>query len=68
MTDIDDDREERFARLYRGFQPKIAAYVRRRLPESEAGDALAETFLTAWRTLERVPEDPLPWLYRIAAN
>ena len=69
MRDIDDDdREERFVRLYRDLQPKIAAYVRRRLPESDAADALADTFLTAWRTLESVPEDALPWLYRIAAN
>ena len=69
MRDIDDDdREERFARLYRDYQPKIAAYVRRRVPESDAADALADTFLTVWRTLERVPEDPLPWLYRIAAS
>ena len=69
MRDIDDDdREERFVRLYRDLQPKMAAYVRRRLPESDAADALADTFLTAWRTLESVPADPLPWLYRIAAN
>jgi sigma-70-like protein len=69
MRDIDDDdREERFVRVYRDFQPKIAAYIRRRLPESDAADALAETFLTAWRMLESVPEEPLPWLYRIAAN
>ena len=69
MRDInDDDREERFVRLYRDFQPRIAAYVRRRLPGPDAADALADTFLTAWRRLESVPEDPLPWLYRIAAN
>jgi RNA polymerase sigma factor (sigma-70 family) len=69
MKDIDDDdREERFMRLYRDLQPKIAGYVRRRLPEPDAGDALADTFLTAWRRLDSVPEDPLPWLYRIAAN
>ncbi len=69
MRGIDyDDREERFVRLYRDFQPKLVAYIRRRLPESEAADALADTFLTAWRTLESVPENPLPWLYRIAAN
>jgi RNA polymerase sigma-70 factor, ECF subfamily len=69
MRDIDDDdREERFVRLYREFQPKISAYVRRRLPESDAADALADTFLTAWRALGHTPDDPLPWLYRIAAN
>lgn len=69
MRDIDDDdREDRFARLYRDFQPKVAAYVHRRLSEPDAADALAETFLTAWRRLDTVPADPLPWLYRIAGN
>ena len=69
MRDSEDDgREERFVRLYRDFQPKISAYVRRRLPESDAADALADTFLTAWRRLGDAPDDRLPWLYRIAAN
>jgi RNA polymerase sigma factor (sigma-70 family) len=68
MRNIDDDREERFVRLYRDFQPKVSAYIRRRLPESDAADALADTFLTAWRMLGNAPQDPLPWLYRIAAN
>jgi RNA polymerase sigma-70 factor (ECF subfamily) len=27
---------------------------------------VAETFLVCWRKLERVPEEPLPWLYAVA--
>src|SRR5690242_3156160 len=42
------------------------AYVRRRLPEPDAAYALADTFLAAWRRLDSVPEEPLPWRYRIA--
>jgi RNA polymerase sigma-70 factor (ECF subfamily) len=29
-------------------------------------DVVAETFLVAWRRLEAVPSDPLPWLYGVA--
>lgn len=29
---------------------------------------VAETFLVAWRRIDRVPIDPLPWLLRTASN
>jgi RNA polymerase sigma-70 factor (ECF subfamily) len=32
----------------------------------ERFEGLAETFLVAWRRLDDVPDDPLPWLYRVA--
>jgi RNA polymerase sigma-70 factor (ECF subfamily) len=38
-------------RLYRTTHPKIHAYVRRRLPGAEVGDAVSETFLRAVRGL-----------------
>jgi RNA polymerase sigma-70 factor (ECF subfamily) len=31
-----------------------------------APDVVAETFLVAWRRLDDVPADPLPWLYGVA--
>jgi len=48
----------------------VAAYCVRRLPMPSANDAIAETFLTAWRRLDQVPpgEGTLPYLYRIAGN
>jgi RNA polymerase sigma-70 factor (ECF subfamily) len=35
----------------------------------EAADEIAaETFLVAWRRMDVLPADPLPWLYGIARN
>lgn len=62
------DREERFTRLYRRYQPQILAYARRRMPEPDAGEVVADAFTVAWRHLDDVPPEPLPWLYRLASN
>lgn len=62
------DREDHFIQLYRRYQPQILAYARRRLSEEDAVEVVADTFLTAWRHLSSVPDDPLPWLYRTAGN
>jgi RNA polymerase sigma-70 factor, ECF subfamily len=45
--------------------PKVLAYVRRRSPQ-DANDVVSEVFLTAWRRLDRVPADALPWLLGVA--
>ncbi|HWC48176.1 MAG TPA: sigma-70 family RNA polymerase sigma factor [Solirubrobacterales bacterium] len=61
--------EQRFGRLYRDHARDILGYVLRRCTDPEdAADAVAETFLTAWR---RLPEVPLGgegrlWLYGTA--
>jgi RNA polymerase sigma-70 factor, ECF subfamily len=55
-----------FEQLWRSHAPAVIAYVRRRAPADAIDDAVAETFLVAWRRLERVPEDALPWLYGVA--
>jgi RNA polymerase sigma-70 factor, ECF subfamily len=65
---VQPDPEEFFIQLYRRYQPQILAYTRRRLPEADAVEAVAEAFLAAWRHLDSVPDEPLPWLYRIAGN
>lgn len=62
------DREQRLAGLYRVYQPRLVQYARRRLPAADADDAVAEAFLVVWRKLDDVPEDPLPWLYRIVGH
>jgi RNA polymerase sigma-70 factor (ECF subfamily) len=48
----------------------VAAFCMRRLPVHAANDAIAETFLVAWRKLDQVPHGPgtLPYLYRVAGN
>jgi RNA polymerase sigma factor (sigma-70 family) len=65
-------RGERFERLFRESYPLVRAYALRRAAPDAAQDVVAETFLVAWRRLEEVPDDPLPWLYgtarRVLAN
>lgn len=60
-----DDRQ-RFERLYRDHADRIHAYARRRSDAAIADDVVADVFLVVWRRLERVPDDPLPWLLGVA--
>lgn len=59
------DDVRRFEAIYRQHFGSILAYARRRLP-ARAEDVVAETFLVAWRRLDDVPADALPWLYGVA--
>lgn len=65
---VREDREERFAKLYRRYRPQVLAYALRRIPVPDAAEVVAEAFTAAWRHLDTAPADPLPWLYRMAAN
>jgi len=57
---------ERFEQIYDEHREALRAYVRRRAPESVVDDVVSETFLVCWRRLDRVPDEPLPWLYSVA--
>ena len=57
---------EWFGVMFERHHAQVAAYVRRRAPESIVEDVVSETFLIAWRASERVRGDPLPWLYGVA--
>jgi len=46
----------------------VARYAARRVSPDEIADVVAETFLTAWRRLDDVPEDAAPWLFRTASH
>ncbi len=59
-------RDERFEGLFRANYPAVRAYARRRISGDAAQDVVAETFLVAWRRLDDVPADALPWLYGVA--
>ena len=58
-------REDRFNGLFDAHYGAVRAYAWRRDPSS-ADDVVAETFLVAWRRLEDVPADSLPWLIGVA--
>jgi RNA polymerase sigma-70 factor (ECF subfamily) len=63
------DRRVRFDVLYAACQAAVLGYVLRRSDDPEdAADAIAETFLIAWRRLDEVPygDERRLWLYGVA--
>jgi len=60
--------EARFDAIYAAHHRTVLAYALRRVPAAEADDVVADTFMTAWRAMDRVPDDPRPWLLGIARN
>ncbi|MFC6086346.1 RNA polymerase sigma factor [Sphaerisporangium aureirubrum] len=63
------DPRERFEEMYTANYADLLGYVRRRTESADdAADALAETFTTAWRRLDDVPEGEQArlWLYGVA--
>lgn len=60
------DRSERFEALFAACHPAVRAYALRRAVPETAQDVVADTFLVAWRRLDEVPDEPLPWLYGVA--
>ena len=60
------DRRGAFEELFAAHYWAVRAYVLRRAPSASAEDILAETFLIAWRRLDSLSEDPLPWLFGVA--
>jgi RNA polymerase sigma-70 factor, ECF subfamily len=62
----DAGRTDRFELIYRAHAADVLAYCLRRAESAAADDALAETFLVAWRRLDELSGDPLPWLLAVA--
>lgn len=65
MPSSDDDRA---AALWDQHADAVYAYARRRVGASAAPDVVADVFAVVVAYPERVPDDPLPWLYRTAWN
>jgi RNA polymerase sigma-70 factor (ECF subfamily) len=64
-------REARFERLVADTSPDLLAYALRRATSPEdAADVVAETFLIAWRKLDRLPpgDEARLWLFGVARN
>ena len=75
MRGSDSERRQRFDAFFASYGPDIVAYCGWRAGSaSDAQDAAAEVFLTAWRRLDELPEGDAArvWLYatarRVIAN
>lgn len=65
--DLDDERIERFRRLFGARYQPPSAYARRRTAAADADDLVADVLATAWRRLDDIPAgSELPWLYGVA--
>lgn len=63
---VAEAKQEQFERLYEQHFDRVAAYLLARSDRDSAADALARTFEVAWRRLDDIPADPLPWLLGVA--
>lgn len=63
----DAEARSSFTALFEHHHAAVNAYARRRCPAAAVDDVVAETFLVAWRRMDDIPADPLPWLLRVAA-
>lgn len=62
------EERDRFSGLYEAHYASVLAFARRRVGRDLADEVIAETFLVAWRRLDVIPAEPLPWLYGVARN
>jgi RNA polymerase sigma-70 factor (ECF subfamily) len=58
--------KQRFEQIYADHCAAVRAYVRRRAPEAVVDDVVSEIFVVCLRKIDRVPPEPLPWLYAVA--
>jgi RNA polymerase sigma factor (sigma-70 family) len=69
MRHAQSERRRRFDALFASYSRDIVAYCSWRAPSaSDAQDAVADVFLTAWRRLDQLPEGDAArvWLYATA--
>jgi RNA polymerase sigma-70 factor, ECF subfamily len=68
----DSRRRVRFEQVFREHVTAVRAYARRRIDDATADDVVSDVFVIAWRRLDELPDDALPWLYgcarRVLAN
>lgn len=61
-------RQARFEALFHEHYAAVHRYALRRAEPPLAEEVVNETFLVAWRRLDKVPDEPLPWLYAAAGH
>lgn len=66
------ERVGRLERLFADHGQAVRAYALRRIDSGTADDIVSEVFVVAFRRLEEIPQEPLPWLLattrRVLAN
>ncbi len=66
------ERRRQLEALFVAHGAAVRAYAARRVAAGDADDVASDVFVVAWRRLEDVPDDALPWLLacarRIVAN
>lgn len=67
-TDAPDNGDARFSAIWADSAGRVLAYALRHSDSDTAQEVVSETFLVAWRRLDEVPSDPLPWLLVVASN
>jgi RNA polymerase sigma-70 factor (ECF subfamily) len=63
---VGQDDRSRFEAMYRETVRRLFAYVLTRTHRDDASDIVSSTYLVAWRRLNEVPTDALPWLIGVA--
>jgi RNA polymerase sigma factor (sigma-70 family) len=63
-----DEQEARFTRLYETYYRNVFGYVVLRVAPQAAEDLTGEVFTIAWRKIDEIPEQALPWLLGVARN
>jgi RNA polymerase sigma-70 factor, ECF subfamily len=67
-SELGEERATRFEAMFERHAARVYAYAVRRSDPDAAGEVVGETFLIAWRKLDAVPAEPLPWLLNVAGN
>lgn len=63
-----DERSARAQALFEAHWRTVLAYARRRASHATADEVLSDVFMVAWRRLDDVPAEALPWLLACARS
>jgi RNA polymerase sigma factor (sigma-70 family) len=63
-----DTRDDRLRQVFLTYADRVFAYTLRHVNRDRAQDVIADVFMVAWRRIDDMPPDPLPWLLVIARN
>jgi RNA polymerase sigma-70 factor, ECF subfamily len=66
--DGESERRRRIEELFARHGGTVYAFARRRASAADADEIVSDTFLVAWRRLDAVPAEPLPWLLNVARH